>query len=86
MNEGFQILCQTSYNACPVRGAIIFQMISPYFRIFGVDGRNDLNTLRVDTYFFFENGENESPLSVFKTIRIRVDQAKGTRHCNLCVI
>ena len=54
MNEGFRMLCQTSYDAYPVRGAIIFQIISPYFRIFGVDGRNDLNTLRVDTYFFSE--------------------------------
>ena len=40
------------HYACSVRDAIVF----PLFSVFAWTAENDSNTLRVDAYFFFENG------------------------------
>ena len=46
-------------NACSVRDSIAF----PLYSVFVWTGESDSNTLRMNPYFFFQNGEKKSPFS-----------------------
>ena len=58
---------ERSYSACPIRDVIVF----PSFQRFRVDGQNDSNNY-VWTRIF---SKTKKKISVFKSIRIRVDEA-----------